>query len=83
MEGIAVRCGWGLCPEGKEKMEISDDYTVDGIDIDWKKTFKFHDKLNKLRAKHGIRQIPPISADQTPTVFVKVVPDWIEGENDV
>jgi len=58
----------------------SDDYFVEGIDIDWRKAFKCHDKLNKLRAKHGIKQIPPISADQTSTVFVEVVPDWIERE---
>lgn len=37
-----------------------DDYVVDGIDIDWNKAWKLHDKLNALRKKHGIRQIPPI-----------------------
>jgi len=48
----------------KKMQDHSDDYFVEGIDIDWRKAFKRHDKLNKLRAKHGIKQIPPIQAEK-------------------
>lgn len=34
-----------------------DEYFVEGIHIDWRSAFKYHEKLNKLRKKHGIRQI--------------------------
>lgn len=34
-----------------------DEYFVEGIHIDWKSAFTYHEKLNKLRKKHGIREI--------------------------
>ena len=44
-------------------MERFDDYVVDGICIDWKEACKFHRKVNRLRKKHGIRQIPPLEKE--------------------
>ena len=40
-----------------EFTEPFDDYFVEGIRIDWKSTFKFHERLNKLREKYGIRKV--------------------------
>jgi hypothetical protein len=47
--------------EQEEEEELAtgppDEYFVEGIHINWKSAFKYHEKLNKLRKKHGIRQI--------------------------
>lgn len=38
-------------------MKKLEDNFIEGIHIDWKSAFRYHKKLNKLRKKHGIRQI--------------------------
>jgi hypothetical protein len=43
--------------EEEPAIVIPDEYFVEGIRMDWKSTFKFHEKLNKLREKYGIRRI--------------------------
>lgn len=43
--------------EEEPAIVIPDEYLVEGIRVDWKSTFKFHERLNKLREKYGIRRI--------------------------
>jgi hypothetical protein len=53
--------GKPACGQPQEESGFSvgppDDYIVEGISIDWKSAFKHHRNLNKLREKHGIRQV--------------------------
>jgi|GEM_PF-4418024 len=41
--------------EEEPQVLIPDEYSVEGIQVDWKSTFRYHDRLNKLRKKYGIR----------------------------
>lgn len=45
----------------EEKIEPTlgapDEYFVEGIYINWKSAFQHHNELNKLRQKHGIKQV--------------------------